>query len=120
MGPQRQHLAPAYVLHAGLQQLGTPYTVVGYPTTGLPWSPATDGLRNLTGRVNGDGTVTIWAITSTVSGGGDQGADPNKLVTITDQLSATNLSTGESFNTVEAAGFARSCAAFHSRQEHQF
>jgi len=52
--------------------------VPGYPTgdnpaTGLPWSPGTDGLRNLTGRVNPDGSVTIWAITSTVSGNGDQG-----------------------------------------------
>ncbi len=61
----------------------------GYPTgdnvaTGLPWAPATDGLRNITGRVNPNGTVTIYAITSTVSGGGDQGADPNKLVAITD------------------------------------
>ena len=99
-----------YVLQAGLQ-LGTPYTVAGYPTdnnpaTGLPWSPATDGLRNLTGRVNSNGTVTLWAITSTVSGSGDQGADPNRLVTITDQLSATSLPAGESFTTVEAAGFA--------------
>lgn len=101
----------AYVLQAGLQ-LGTPYTVAGYPTgnnpvTNLPWSPATDGLRNLTGRVNADGTVTIWAITSTVSGSGDQGADPNKLVTITDQLSAASLPAGESFSTVETAGFAQ-------------
>lgn len=100
----------AYVLQAGLQ-LGTPYTVSGYPTgnnpaTNLPWSPATDGLRNLTGRVNADGTVNIWAITSTVSGSGDQGADPNKLVMITDQLSATSLPANESFTTVEAAGFA--------------
>src|SRR4029077_1993806 len=42
-----------YTLHNGLG-LGTPYTVSGYPTgingvTGLPWSPATDGLRNTTG-----------------------------------------------------------------------
>src|SRR5262249_20927359 len=74
-----------YVLSAGLG-LGEPYTVPGYPTgnnsastnklfpNGLPWSPATDGLRNITGRVNWDGTVTIWAITSTISGNGDQGA----------------------------------------------
>jgi hypothetical protein len=53
----------AYVLTAGLN-LGVPYTVNGYPAgnnpaTSLPWSPATDGLRNLTGRVNRDGTVTI-------------------------------------------------------------
>jgi hypothetical protein len=100
----------AYTLQAGLN-LGQPYTVFGYPTginaaTGLPWAPATDGLRNITGRVNPNGTVTIWAITSTVSGGGDQGADPNKLVAITDPLSATSPATGESFRTIRAAGFA--------------
>jgi hypothetical protein len=96
-----------YTLQAGLD-LGVPYTVKGYPTgnnaaTGLPWSPATDGLRNITGRVNRDGTATIWAITSTVSGNGDQGADPNKLVTITDKLSATILPAGESFRTTRIA-----------------
>jgi len=33
--------------------------------------------------VNGDGTATIYAITSTVSGGGgDQDADPNALVSL--------------------------------------
>ena len=82
----------AYTLQNGLD-LGQPYTVPGYPTglnsgpggSGLPWAPATDGLRNITGQVNPNGTVTIWAVTSTVSGGGDQGADPNKLVEITDQ-----------------------------------
>jgi hypothetical protein len=100
----------AYTLQAGLN-LGTPYTVSGYPTgnnsvTGLPWSPATDGLRNITGVVNGDGTATIFAITSTVSGGGDQGADPNALVAITDNLSATSLPGTESFITLRSAGFA--------------
>jgi hypothetical protein len=100
----------AYVLTVGLD-LGVPYTVSGYPAndnpaTGLPWSPATDGLRNLTGRVNRDGTVTIWAITSTVSGSGDQGADPNKLVMITDNLAATSLPAGESFTTLRTARFA--------------
>jgi hypothetical protein len=99
----------AYTLQAGLN-LGQPYTVFGYPAginaaTGLPWAPATDGLRNITGRVNPNGTVTIWAITSTVSGSGDQGADPNKLVAITDPLSATSPAAGEGFRTVRAAGF---------------
>jgi hypothetical protein len=99
----------AYVLTSGLN-LGTPYTVSGYPVgdnpaTNLPWSPATDGLRNLTGRVNPEGSVTIWAITSTVSGNGDQGADPNRLVTITDSLAATALPADESFTTVQTARF---------------
>jgi hypothetical protein len=109
----------AYTLTNGLQ-LGTPYTVPGYPTgnnpgtattsvpDGLPWSPATDGLRNLTGQVNRDGTVTIWAITSTISGAGDTGADPNKLVVITDRVSDTTAAqaANEQFFTLRTAGFA--------------
>ena len=102
----------AYTLQNGLN-LGVPYGVAGYPTglnttddgTGLPWAPATDGLRNITGRVNRDGTVTIWAVTSTVSGGGDQGADPNKLVSITDQVDATSAPAWESFSTVVPAAY---------------
>ena len=96
-----------YTLQAGLE-LGVPYTVAGYPSgnnsaTGLPWSPTTDGLRNITGTVNGDGTATIYAITSTVSGNGDQGADPNKLVAITDNLAATTLP-AETFTPLRTAG----------------
>ena len=99
----------AYTLQGGLD-LGTPYTIDGYPTgdnslTGLPWSPATDGLRGLTGKVNPDGTVSLWAVTSTVSGSGDQGADPNKVVEITDQLGATSQPAGESFQAVRTAVF---------------
>jgi hypothetical protein len=102
----------AYVLTNGLN-IGTPYTVKGYPTgtnaaTGLPWSPTTDGLRNITGKVNPDGTVAIWAITSTTSGGGDTGADPNKLVAIVDKLDNTSATAAskEQFVTLRSAGFA--------------
>ena len=63
-----------------------------------------DGLRNITGRVNRDGTATIWAITSTVSGNGDQGADPNKLVATTDPIGASTLPGPEHFTTVRSAG----------------
>jgi hypothetical protein len=59
----------------------------------------TVGLRNLTGVVNGD-AVTLWATTSTLSTSGDNGADPNKVVTITDPLSAATLPASESFSTV--------------------
>jgi hypothetical protein len=100
-----------YTLQTGLN-LGSPYTVSGYPTgtnsaTKLPWSPATDGLRNITGRVNRDGTVTIWAITSTISGNGDTGADPDKLVVIRDSLKNTDptLAAYETFVTLRVAQF---------------
>ena len=100
----------AYTIQSGLK-LGVPQTIPGYPAginaaTGLPWAPATDGLRNLTGRVNKDGTATIWAVTSTVSGNGDQGADPDQLVKVTDRLAATTLAMGDSldrFATIRAA-----------------
>ncbi len=85
-----------YVLTQGL---------VGQVDTGLTgadgtWPNVTTvGLRNLTGVVNGD-QVTLWATTSTSSTSGDNGADPNKVVVITDQLSATTLVPTESFSTV--------------------
>jgi hypothetical protein len=93
----------AYTLQNGLN-LGQPYTVPAYAKgtnslTGLPWAPATDGLRNISGRVNGDGTVTIYAATSTVSGSGDQGADPNQVVAITDKPDATTPG-NEQFTTI--------------------
>jgi uncharacterized protein (TIGR03437 family) len=90
-----------YVLQNGLN-LGQQYPVSGYP---LSLNPATDGLRNLTGRVNGDGTVTLWAVTSTVSANGDQGADPNKLVSITDVLANTDATVAakEQFTTLRTA-----------------
>ena len=111
--PSSHQWSLTYTLQSGLN-LGVPYTVPGYPTgmnngqatpgdgTGLPWAPATAGLRNITGEVNRNGTATIWAETSTVSGSGDQGADPNELVSITDNMAATGTSppANESFQTV--------------------
>ena len=84
----------AYVINNGLG-LGVPFTVANYPTgnnpaTSLPWAPAADGLRNITGLVGPDGLVAIWAVTSTVSGNGDVGADPNRLFVVVDQASNTN------------------------------
>jgi hypothetical protein len=80
-----------YVLQDGLK-IGVPYSVANYPAA---LNPATDGCRNINGKRNHDGTVTIYAVTSTVSASGDQGADPNKLVKVRDLLSATTLPTGD-------------------------
>ncbi|WOJ90191.1 hypothetical protein RZS28_02480 [Methylocapsa polymorpha] len=92
-----------YTLQKGLD-LGAQYSVAGLPST---LNPATDGLRNITGKVNRDGTVTIVAVTSTISASGDQGADPNRLVAITDRLAATSLPADEQFHVLDTANFAQ-------------
>ena len=76
----------------------------GY-SDGLPWTVNTDGLRNLTGEVNADGTFTLFATTSTVSNESthDQGADPNELVSIT--IGATSIPDDTSFTVLETAGY---------------
>ncbi len=101
----------AYVINNGLK-LGEPYKVAKYPTgnnpaTGLPWAPATDGLRNITGMVGPDGVAAIWAVTSTVSGNGDQGADPNKVVIVLDRVANTDASKDSAtpFFAFQDAGF---------------
>jgi hypothetical protein len=76
-----------YVLQDGLN-IGVPYSVANYPTA---LNPATGGCRNIAGHVGDDGIATIYAVTSTVSASGDQGADPNLLVKVTDRLDATIL-----------------------------
>lgn len=100
-----------YTLKQGLN-LGIPYVVAGYPTGNngsatKPWAPATDGLRHIIGTVANGGAhgtyATIWATSSTVSGSGDQGADPNKLFVIVDNVNATTLPAGESFTTLRTA-----------------
>jgi uncharacterized protein (TIGR03437 family) len=91
----------AYVLQNGLN-LGAPYSMANYPAS---INPATAGLRNITGIVNSNGTVTVYGVTSTVSTNGDQGADPNKLVSITDTLANTTAAgaAAESFTTLRSA-----------------
>ncbi len=87
-----------YVITNGLQ-INQPQKIRGY---GVP--TYTTGLRNLTGKVNSDGTVTIYAITaqtSTVSGGEP---DPTKLVAVTDEIAATQLSADGTDNSDGSGG----------------
>jgi hypothetical protein len=86
-----------YTLQAGL--IGKSYG----PLAGSdgPWPQVTTiGLRNLAGRVNGNGTVTLWAVTSTNSTAGDTGADPNQVVEVSDVFAATAPAASETFTTV--------------------
>ena len=97
-----------YTLQAGLG-LGSSYTVSGTDFAGDSgsYTAGTDGLRSLTARDNGNGTLSFYAVTSTISGGGDLGADPNMLVTITDNLA--NMSAAgagsEKFTTLQTSAY---------------
>jgi hypothetical protein len=87
--------------------IGSNYTVNGTGSlAGDSLSTTVDGLRNLTGKVNVNGTVTLYAVTSTEGSVlGDAGADPNQIVAITDTLADTRASqvTGENFNVLDTA-----------------
>jgi hypothetical protein len=71
--------------------------------SGLPWNIKADGLRNLAGKANGNGSFTLYATTSTVSdeSSHDAGADPNQLVTITIGPGSTPANT--SFTVLQTA-----------------
>jgi hypothetical protein len=97
-----------YVIQNGLD-LGVPYTVANYPAS---IEPATGGCRNIIGVVNHDGTATIYAITSTISLNGDNGADPNKLVKVTDRIGATQPATNGYLDTFLTIRSARAGEAF--------
>jgi hypothetical protein len=97
-----------YTIQNGLN-LGVPYSVWNYPNS---IEPATGGCRNITGVVNRDGTATIYAITSTISLNGDNGADPNKLVKVTDRVSATTLATSGGLDWFETVRSAQAGEAF--------
>jgi len=91
-----------YVLQDGLN-IGVQYGIRDYPSS---INPATGGCRNIAGTHNGDGTVTIYAITSTISNNGDTGADPNMLVKVTDRVSDSTLPTSDHrghFTTIRSA-----------------
>ncbi len=92
-----------YTIQAGLN-FNQPQTYPGYnDTDGNPLQSYTYGLRNMSGYNNGDGSVTIYAITaqfSAISGGE---TDPTSLVGITDSLAATTLPANEQFVTLQTS-----------------
>jgi hypothetical protein len=97
-----------YVIQNGLN-LGVPYSIRNYPAS---IEPATGGCRNIIGVVNHDGTTTIYAITSTISQNGDNGADPNKLVKVTDRISAIQPATNGDLDRFVTIRSARAGEAF--------
>jgi uncharacterized protein YegP (UPF0339 family) len=87
-----------YTLRAGLVGTTQSYTAPGFTGT-----VTENGLRDITGRVNADGTVTIWGVTATTDNiaNMDNGADPNEIVSITDKLGALTLPGSEQFSVTD-------------------
>ena len=69
----------------------------------LGWSVQEDGLRNIAGQKNADGSFTIFGTTSTVSNETthDLGADPNQIVAI--NIGSTSTALNTSFSVLETA-----------------
>ncbi len=92
-----------YTIQAGLN-FNQPQTFAGYnDINGDPIQSYTYGLRNMTGHVNGDGTVTIYAVTAQFSAVSSGEPDPTSIVGITDSLAATTLPANEQFVTLQTA-----------------
>ncbi len=105
--------APIAHLTAGLN-LGTAYTVTDaagtYGTAGASYTTAPDGLRHVTGQLNGDGSYTLYATTSTVGNSlgsaFDPGADSNQLVKITVTVNGSTVTAaGSGFSVMQTAPF---------------
>ncbi len=108
-GGQPNQWTNVYTLQNGLG-LGVPYTVTGTALDGSTgsYTTTTDGVRHLVGSLHADGTVTLYATTSTVSDAtvyGDQGADPNRLVSIKDVVSAQTQPSNENFTVLQTAAY---------------
>lgn len=101
--------APIAHIVQGLN-LGQAYTVTDtngtYGTKGASYTTTPDGLRNIVGQLNSNGSYTIYAVTSTVGSTAanasgvttpsttfDEGADSNQLVSITVSVTGSTVTT---------------------------
>ena len=92
-----------YTIQAGLN-LYQSVTVNNYnDANGDAIQTYTYGIRNMTGYNNGDGTVTIYAITSQFSAVSGGEPDPTSVVGITDTIAATTLPATEQFVTLQTS-----------------
>jgi hypothetical protein len=92
-----------YTIQAGLN-FNQPQTFAGYnDVDGNPIQSYVYGLRNMTGYNNGDGTVTIYAVTAQFSAASGGESDPDSIVGITDSLAATTLPPNEQFVTLQTS-----------------
>ncbi|WNC94589.1 VCBS domain-containing protein [Paraburkholderia sp. FT54] len=93
--------------------LGQAYTVTDtsgtYGTVSAKYTTSADGLRNVTGVINSDGSYTLYAVTSTANNSlgttFDAGADSNQLVKITLSVSGSTVTTSSGFTVMQTAPY---------------
>jgi hypothetical protein len=93
-----------YTLRGSL--INSTYSVPGFSETcgsSICDTITTAGIRDLTGTVNANGTVTLYGVTGTTDDlpNMDNGADPNEIVDITDQLASLTLPNDENFGVLD-------------------
>jgi hypothetical protein len=97
-------------LNSGIWSLAQTFQsgLVGQTSTpaGLAWLVQQDGLRNITGQQNADGSWDIWGTTSTVSDEltHDLGADPNAIAHIHIDANSNALNTSFDITSTAVAG----------------
>lgn len=104
--------APIGHLTAGLN-LGTAYTITDaagtYGSKGASYTTTPDGLRQIAGQTNSDGTFTLYATTSTIGASlgtaFDAGADSNQLVKITVSVAGSTVSSATGFSVMQTAPY---------------
>lgn len=104
--------APIAHLTAGLN-LGTAYPITDttgvYGVKGASYTTTTDGLRDITGQVNSDGSFTIYATTSTIGSSlgsaFDAGAESNQLVKITLNVTGSTAASATGFTLMQTAPY---------------
>jgi hypothetical protein len=104
--------SPIAHLTSGLN-LGTAYTLTDtagtYGVKGASYTTKPDGLRQITGQANSDGSFTLYATTSTIGASlgsaFDAGAESNQLVKITLSVSGSTVSSASGFSVMQTAPF---------------
>jgi hypothetical protein len=104
--------APIAHLTSGLN-LGTAYTITDaagtYGTKMASYTTKPDGLRQITGQTNSDGSFTLYATTSTIGASlgsaFDGGAESNQLVKITLSVKGSTVNSATGFSVMQTAPF---------------
>jgi hypothetical protein len=104
--------APIGHLTVGLN-LGTAYSITDttgvYGVKSASYTTTPDGLRDITGQINSDGSYTLYATTSTIGASlgtaFDAGAESNQLVKITVNVTGSTVTSAKGFTLMQTAPY---------------